>query len=299
MKPIFVSGLVNVETSLEVDHFPVEYNPVEYPFFGIATNVSGVGLNIAKALKTLGTNGDLATIIGDDLNGAIIQRFFKQEGLKLDHALVSKDFPTSESVILVDKTGKRKIYCDLKRLQDINDFPGLDVDFGNYGIAVLTNINFIRGLFHKAKEKGCLIATDVQVLFGINDDFNQEFMENADILFMSNEAFAGHEGTFLKSVYDRFHNSIIVCGCGDNGALCYLGEKDEYYFESSVAPNGIASTVGAGDALFSAFLHFYNQGCNIPDCLKLAVTFAGIKVGVEGEHEGFVSEEELRKHVQL
>ena len=299
MKPIFVSGLVNVETSLEVDHFPVEYNPVEYPFFGITTNVSGVGLNIAKALKTLGTNGDLATIIGDDLNGAIIQRFFKQEGLKLDHALVSKDFPTSESVIVVDKTGKRKIYCDLKRLQDINDFPGLDVDFGNYGIAVLTNINFNRGLFHKAKEKGYLIATDVQVLFGINDDFNQEFMENADILFMSNEAFAGHEGTFLKSVYDRFHNSIIVCGCGDNGALCYLGEKDEYYFESSVAPNGIASTVGAGDALFSAFLHFYNQGCNIPDCLKLAVTFAGIKVGVEGEHEGFVSEEELRKHVQL
>ena len=298
MKPIFVAGLVNVETSLKVDHFPVDYNPVEYPFYGITTCVSGVGLNIAKALMTLGSEGDLATIIGDDLNGVLVRRFLEDEGFHLNYAYISKDYPTSESVILVDKTGKRKIYCDLKNLQDTNEFPGLDVDFSKYGIVVATNINFNRGLMRKAKEQGCLIATDVQVLFGINDDFNQEFMENADILFMSNEAFVGHEGTFLKSVYERFHNSIIVCGCGDNGALCYLGDKDEYYFESSVAPNGIASTVGAGDALFSAFLHFYNMGYNIPTCLKFAVTFAGIKVGVDGGSNGFVSEEELRKHVQ-
>ena len=223
----------------------------------------------------------------------------QQEGISLDHAYISEDFPTSESVILAEKNGKRKIYCDLKNLQDINDYPSLDVDFSKYDIAMLANINFNRGLIAKAKAQGCKIATDVHVLFGVNDEFNQQFMENADILFMSNEAFVGHEGNFLKAVYERFHCPIIVCGCGENGALCYLGDVDEYYFESARAPHGIVDSTGAGDALFSCFLYFYNQGYNIPTTLKYAVTFAGLSVGAKGGSNGFVSEEELKQYTKF
>ena len=299
MKPFFVSGIVNVENSLNVDRFPVEYNPIEYPFFGISSCVSGVGYNVTKALKTLGAEADLATIMGDDLLGHMVQKRMEQEGISLELAHISNDFPTSESIIIVDKSGKRKIYCDLKHLQDTNEFPGLNVDFSKYECAALTNINYNRGLLRQAKATGCKIATDVHVLFGINDDYNQEFMEYADILFLSNEAIRGHEGAFLKSLYERFHNPIIVCGCAENGALCYLGDRDEFYYESAKVPNGIASTVGAGDALFSCFLYFYFQGYSITDTLKFAVTFAGLKIGQDGGSNGFVSEEELRKYVNI
>ena len=299
MKKIFVSGIINVESSVQIDAFPVEYNPVEYPFFGINSCVSGVGYNITKALKALGCEVDFATFIGDDIKGQVIRTWLEREGISMKHFFVSKDFPTAESLIFADKTGKRKIYCDLKRLQEVNDYPSLDVDFSQYDYAVLANINFNRGLIAKAKAAGCKIATDVHVLYGINDDFNQQFMENADILFLSNEAFVGHEGTFLKALYERYHNPIIVCGCGEHGALCYLGGADEYYFESATAPNGIVDSTGAGDALFSSFLYFYNSGYNIPTSLKFAVTFAGLAVGSKGGSNGFVSEEELRKYTKL
>ena len=54
MARILISGLVNVETTLQVRQFPIEYYPIDYPFFGINTDVSGVGLNIASALLALG-----------------------------------------------------------------------------------------------------------------------------------------------------------------------------------------------------------------------------------------------------
>ena len=54
MTQILVSGLINIETTLKVDSFPLEYKPVRYPFFGIQSTVSGVGYNIAKALTMVG-----------------------------------------------------------------------------------------------------------------------------------------------------------------------------------------------------------------------------------------------------
>ena len=52
--PILVSGLINIETTVGVDGFPIDYSPVRYPFFGVRSTVSGVGLNVSKALTTSG-----------------------------------------------------------------------------------------------------------------------------------------------------------------------------------------------------------------------------------------------------
>ncbi|MEZ4556777.1 MAG: hypothetical protein R2854_10085 [Caldilineaceae bacterium] len=56
-----VAGHVNIETTLRVDGFPLDYFPVTYPFFGINSTVAGVGFNIAKALHTLGDEAFLLT----------------------------------------------------------------------------------------------------------------------------------------------------------------------------------------------------------------------------------------------
>ena len=51
---ILVSGLLNTETTAAVRGFPISYYPIDYPFFGVNTAVSGVAFNISKALRTLG-----------------------------------------------------------------------------------------------------------------------------------------------------------------------------------------------------------------------------------------------------
>ena len=56
---VLVSGLVNVETSVKVRKFPIEYYPIDYPFFGVESHIAGVAYNLAKALTTLGDDVDL------------------------------------------------------------------------------------------------------------------------------------------------------------------------------------------------------------------------------------------------
>ena len=58
MSRFFVAGLINLETTLAIDGFPLAYFPARYPFFGIQTTVSGVGYNLAKALHTPGRMAD-------------------------------------------------------------------------------------------------------------------------------------------------------------------------------------------------------------------------------------------------
>ena len=293
MKKILVSGLVNIETSLHVDSFPINYSPIEYPFFGVNSCVSGVGYNVAKAIKTLGGSVELLSVVGTDLYSNLIKDTLKKE--HIGSTLLTKIDETPTSIVLVDNTGRRKIYCDLKNLQDISPIEEREVNLDNCSLAVLTNINFNRQLLKVLKEKEIVIATDVHVLGDVDDDYNKDFMENADILFLSNEAIKNREEEFLKEIYERYHNKIIVCGCGDRGAVMYIGYDDKYYYEESVAPKGIKSTVGAGDALFSSFIYFYQKGLDLQQCLKNAVLFAGIKISEAGGSNGFVSEEELLK----
>lgn len=293
MRRILVSGLLNIETSVKVSGFPVEYCPIEYPFFGVDGCVSGVGYNVAKALVSLGDEIELVSEVGNDLRGEFIRLALEKEGISNDHVFVCQDKQTAESVVLVDPSGKRKIYCDLK---DLQDRPALDISslaMEDISMAVLTNINFNRKLLWQIKERGIQIATDVHVLSDPYDGYNADFLKAADILFLSNEAILGREGDFVKELYGIYHTPLIVVGRGEEGALAYFGGSDCFLYEKAVAPRGVVSTVGAGDALFSSFIHFLNKG-EAPDaCLKKAVTFAGAKIGTAGGSNGFLNEAEL------
>ena len=60
----------------------------------------------------------------------------------------------------------------------------------------------------------------------------------------------------------------------------------------------VINTIGAGDALFSAFLHYYAKGMNPAECLKRAQVFAAAKIRVSGASRGFVAEQEVEEMLQ-
>ncbi len=293
---ILVSGLLNTETTTAVRGFPIQYYPIDYTFFGVNTAVSGVAFNLAKALVTLGDRVRLISMTGNDFAAAYIRDVLRELGIATDHML-PKLRQTPSSVVLYDPEGKRQIYCDLKDIQETAcDFApelleGID-------LVAACNINFNRPLLRLAKQAGKLIATDVHVLSDICDEYNREFMEHADILFLSDEAVGENYRNFMVQLAATYPSRIVVMGRGAKGAAIYQRNTGEITEVSAVSAGTVVNTVGAGDALFSGFLHFYAKGLSPVDALQRAQIFAAHKITVSGASNGFVSEQTIEEWVQ-
>ena len=290
---ILVSGLLNTETTTAVRGFPIDYYPIDYPFFGIDTAVSGVAYNIAKALTVLGDEVVLTSMIGSDFAAAYIRQELADLGI--DSSKVrSKLKQTPSSVVLYDPTGRRQIYCDLKDIQETPyDFDPSCLE--GVDLVAACNINFNRPLLKLAKAAGKLIATDVHVMSNIYDDYNRDFLEVADILFLSDEGLGENYRDFIWQLAHTYPAKVIVLGRGSKGAAMYLREEERLEEYPAVSFGQVVNTVGAGDALFSAFLHFYAKGFDPRQALSCAQRFAARKITVSGASRGFVTEEEVLK----
>ncbi len=295
MSKILVCGLVNMETTASVDSFPIEYRPVDYRFFGVSSNPAGVALNISLALETLGDKVCLCSFTGDDCASDLIRHKLEAVGIGTEYVL-KENKSTAQSVILYDKEGRRNIICDLADNQELSyDADVFRKALSGCDIACMCNINYSANLLEFAKDAGVTIATDVHCLSDIYDEYNARFMRKADILFLSNENFIGKEQEFVTSLVNVYNPSVIVVGMGNVGALLYTRKDNSFTFVPAVYTRQVVNTVGAGDSLFSSFVHFYAKSKNPLESLQKAVYFASYKIGENTAAKGFLTEEELLK----
>ena len=292
---ILVSGLLNVETTVAVRGFPIPYYPIDYPSFGVRSAVSGVGFNIAKALTVLGDRVDLCSFLGGDPEGRRVPGELEQAQIR-----TGRIYPTLQStpasVVLYDPQGSRQIYCDLKDIQSQTIRPEtLEAELESCDVAALCNINFNRALIREARRRGVTTATDVHVLGSVDDEYNRDFLENADILFLSHEGLPCGPEDFLRQLLARYRSRIIVLGMGAGGAMLLEGQTGEATMIPAYRSGAVVNTVGAGDALFSAFVHYYAGGLDARAALQRAVIFAGIKVGFNGAAQGFCREADIEE----
>ncbi len=291
MKKILVSGLVNLETTVPVRGFPISYYPIDYPFFGVETAVSGVGYNIAGALTRLGDRVSLCSMTGTDFPADYIRRELENLGISRE-GLRPCLRATPSSVVLYDGEGKRQVYCDLKDIQEASyGFESLDMD--QFDLVAACNINFNRPLLSRAKAAGKKIATDVHVFSDLYDEYNRDFLEAADIVFLSDEGLGEDYRGFLEALGRIYGSELVVLGRGGRGAAMYSRETGQITELPAAYAGKIVNTVGAGDALFSAFLHFYAAGLEPVECLRRAQMFAAAKIRFSGAAKGFVTEAEL------
>jgi ribokinase len=298
MSNVLVSGLINVETTLRVDEFPLPYEPVRFPFYGIETTVSGVGYNIARALSTLGHHVHLLALIGFDAPGTLVAAALQEA--RLDERYVLAAMPaTAQSVILYDGSGRRAISTDLKDIQERAYPPDLfTVALDQAELAILCNINFSRPFLRQANEAGVLVATDVHTISDLEDDYNREFMAAADILFMSDEKLPCSPEAWARRLQERYGTPVVVIGLGAEGAL--LAVKDDGFVGRvpAVQTRPAINTIGAGDALFSAFVHGYLRTQDPYEALRQAVVFASYKIGEKGGAAGFLDAQALEEWVR-
>ena len=184
-------------------------------------------------------------------------------------------------------------------MKDIQDaaYPvdRFDEAIKGVGLAALCNINFSRPFLAHARALGVPIATDVHTIADLEDPYNHDFMAAASILFMSDESVPCTTEAWVRRIWDRYEAEVVVVGLGAQGAL--LGVRRDNFLERlpAVRTRPVVSTIGAGDALFSAFLHHYAASGDPYAALQRAMVFASYKIGEASASQGFLDEAALEE----
>lgn len=288
---ILVAGLLNVETSVRVDGFPVPYLPVDYPVDAVKTAASGVALNLACALAALGDEPRVLSPVASDAPSLLVRQALAEAGVDQD-GLCRLLPETPLSVVLHASDGRRRIYCDLKAVQDAR-LPEEVVEAAfapgeaRSDAAVLCNINFARPLLGKARASGVPVATDLHVFSDPDDAYNADFLHAADILFMSHEGLPCAPEEFFPVLAARSPARIIVVTQGADGATLWERNGGRCTHLPAAHTRPVANTVGAGDATLAAFVHHWLHGDEPVEALRKAMVFASWKIGESGGAKGF------------
>jgi sugar/nucleoside kinase (ribokinase family) len=274
---IVVVGVTSLYMSVGVEEFPLAYTPSGAPAW-MRAGVTGSGGHIAQILSRLGDEVRLCTLAGTDPVGLAIRADLQARGLS-GQGVVDAG-ASSLGVVLVSADGRRMGFPYLAAVNAVG-FPAETFcqQASGADLAVLTNARFVRPLIRQARQLDLPIAVDAHLISDIDDSYNKAWLEVADIVFCSHERLPCPPAEWVAQVFARYRGcGIVGVGSGPDG--CLLGLRDGTLVRAgALAPRGVISTAGAGDALFASFLHGWLATGNPVEALEAAVLHAGWKIG--------------------
>ena len=296
MKKFAVAGIIQVETIVKVDNIPIEYSPVVNKPDTIFTNVGGDAYNECLALRALGNDVRFFTVTGSEHSDIVVKDKLVSGADYVFPALAS----TPSAVILYDANRRQQIFEDIKNVRDIV-FPiePFKKNIEDVDCVVLANANFCRPLARAAKDAGKTVAINFRGFTEDKYEYNKDLMELADIIYLSDDNIVTEPDEFVRKVADSHPAKIIILGQGSKGLTIYSREDDLLAQYKPVKTTEIVNTAGAGNSLFSCFLHCYVESGDAVHSIKNALLFASYKIGHMGTSQGFLSEEELERWYHL
>lgn len=290
---IVVAGVSSLYLAAGVSEFPLRYEPASSPAW-MRAGVAGSGTHIASALAALGDDVRLCTVVGHDMAGTVIRAQLRDHGLLGEGVLDGA--ASSLGVVLVAPDGSRMGYPYLAAVNTV-EYPA-DVFCrccSAADLVVMTNARFVRPLVRYADRLGSPIAVDVHLICDPDDEYNRPWLEVADIVFCSHERLTCTPAEWVAQVFDRYPGCSIA-GVGQGRDGCLLGLRDGTLATlEAIAPRGVVSTAGAGDALFASFLHCWVATGNPIEALEAAVLYAGWKVGGSRPGSVLLTEDDLAR----
>ncbi len=299
MAKFVVAGIVQIETIVKVEHIPIQYYPIVSRPNSIFTNIGGDAFNESLALKALGDDVEFMSMIGKS-DAAGILNIINSE-YELD---VKNVYPTLEktptAVVLYDNERQQQIYEDIKNLREAEyDMEVFKKELADADAVVLANANFCRPLAKAAKEAGKTLAINFRGFSEEKVPFNDDMLHMADIIYVGDDNLVDSSYDFVKKLADTYGTQVIILGQGANGLIIYSRKDDLIAHYHTVKTNEIVNTAGAGNSLFSCFMHFYIETGDAVHAIKKALLFASYKIGFMGTSSGFLTEQELEHWYQL
>lgn len=295
MGKFLVAGVVQRETIVKVEQIPIGDKNVTDKTDIIFTSTGGDAYNESLALKWLGNSVDLMAMIGCGESMELINPPGCEVKLVTDYVL-PKLSATPVAVLFYDKGGKKQIFEDVKNLREIPYDMNLFKERAKRAeMLVVSNANFCRPFIMTGKELRKPIAVNIREYQEEKLCYNEDFLRGVNILYISDDHVTGDPYEFVKSLAVKYRPEIIILGQGVKGLILYDKNKNIIAHYNTVKTHKTVNTAGAGNALFSCFVHFYNKTKDSVFAVKNAMLFASYKIGFMGTSNGFMTEEEISR----
>lgn len=299
MNKFLVAGIVQRETLVKVDKIPVEYKALTSKPNTVNISVGGDAYNESLALVWLGNDVDFMTLIGQHDSPELINPFGCEIKLRTDYVLPRLEETLTE-VVLCGNNWKQQIFEDNKDIgKAAYDEELFKERVEKAGVVVLSNVKFCRPLISLAQKAGKPIAVNIHGNLGEDESSNTEFVAAADILYLSDDHLKQDPYEFVKEIVQKYGTKIVILGMGEKGVLLYSKDDNIFAPFQTVKTNKVVNTVGAGNALFSCFLHYYYKTGDAIVAIKNAMLFASYKIGFIGTSNGFMTEEQIEQWCSL
>lgn len=293
MGKFLVAGIVQREMIVKVDKIPIEYAAVTNQPYSIYSGTGGDAYNESLALESLGNSVDFLSMIGREESLALVNPRDSYIRLVTDYIL-SRLQETPTAVVFYDDNRRQQIYEDIKDLRETAyDLRIFEERAKRAEMLVISNANFCRPLLQIGKELRKPIAVNIREYQESKLCYNEDFLKAADILYVSDDHLIDDPYEFVKSLAAKYRPSIIILGQGAGGLVLYDKGKNIIAHYNTVKTHDTVNTAGAGNALFSCFLHFYNETHDSVFAVKNALLFASYKVGFMGTSNGFMTPEQI------
>jgi len=243
----------------------------------VYSSFGGVGRNIAENLSKMGENTKFLSVVGDDNNGKSLLEHAKKERIDVSEVKISKNYPTSSYLSVLDKEGDLKVaissmdiineidndYIDKNRsIIEMSKLCILDTNLDNLGYIVnnfkatfiLDTVSSIKALkaknlldkFHSVKTN----KLEAEILTGIKI-VDKDSIKKAGEVFLEK----GVKNLFLT--------------LGEEGV--YFLNRNESGFLRAKEVNLINAT-GAGDAFTAGVAYGLMNELSLKEIAKFAIS---------------------------
>lgn len=285
---ILVVGGVSYDSIIQVNRFPEPENRT-YQGFPLHETVGSTGSGKALNLNRLGMDVRLHGIIGNDVYGKLIEKYFDEEDLKFHYDVIPEG--TQRHINMMDATGGRISYMLNVTFEPVFDREKLERKMDKCDHIVLNIINYCRHVIPYAKEHNKTIWTDLHDYDGLNP-YHQDFVDSADYITVSSDKLPDYR-SFMQNMIER-GKKLVVCTHGKEGSTALT--PDGQWIDIPIMKDcPMVDTNGAGDSFFAGLMYGILNGFDVEKSMKLGTVAAGLCVQSKELFDTSLSERKLLK----
>lgn len=266
MSKILVMGGTSYDTIIKLNKNPI----IKGTFFAKASyeRCGSTGTAKAAALKKLGADVTLYTLLGEDEFGAKIKTYLTSNEITFvaDHFSAG----TERHVNLLDDNGARiSIFLPRSAEPPVIDEVRLKTLIAASDIIVLNIRDYIIPLIPLLEGKE--VWTDLQDYKDM-DPYYAPFIAAAKFIFLSSDRLMDYRSTMKKLGRS---GKMIVATHGKDGSSAYWENR---FYEQSAHDFNLVDSDGAGDNYFAGFLVEYLKKQNLERSLMTASVCGGLAI---------------------